>query len=606
MRSCPDQDLTSHNIPGKRIKRLTENWTSIVSLFLLSILLGGVSVASGRTLSASGTGNNSPLYDIGNPNVRDVWVDPVGGSDGNSGESSTAALQTLAEAWNRIPTGLTLSLGYRILLMPGDYPEANLPSSGWMAGRLGTYEFPIILQAANGAHTVRLHGSMDLSDCHYLYMISLDFVTDPGYGGGNVIHVSSSDHILIRDSKLDGFDGSVRAPQETLKINQAQYVYVENCEIAGAFWFPLDFVAVQYGNIVNSRIHNSGDDCMVLKGGTAYFRIEGNEVYDCSVVGFSAGQGTGFDFMVSPWVHYEAYDLKFVNNVLHDIQNAGIAVRGGYNILIAYNTLYRIGIDTGVGASLLLVGQGSRSCDGDGAACELRHEAGGWGPTTVGDGGEWVPNRNVYVYNNIFYNPSPARTMSTHFTISAPATPPTNTNIPSPASSDTNLRIRGNLIWNDGQDLSLGVGDEGQGCQSSNPTCNPSQLLADNVINAVELHLVDPDHGDFRPDSGSTVFTVPTYTIPNFGWDDAPSTPSAPSGDLSNSVPIDRDGATRSSTGPPGAYAGVMFSRSSSTTQNHTSTPIPEFPAPIWVLLALAGTVVLLRVVGHKKGRALL
>ena len=63
--------------------------------------------------------------------------------------------------------------------MAGDYPEDNLPPSGWMAARLGTYEFPIILQAVNGAHTVRLHGSMDINDCHYLYIISLDFVTDP-------------------------------------------------------------------------------------------------------------------------------------------------------------------------------------------------------------------------------------------------------------------------------------------------------------------------------------------------------------------------------------------------------------------------------------------
>jgi hypothetical protein len=107
---------------------------------------------------------------------------------------------------------------------------------------------------------------------------------------------------------------------------------------------------------------------VVLKGGTAYFRIEGNEVYDCGAIGFSAGQGTGFEFMVSPWLHYEAYDLKFVNNVVHDAQNAGMAVRGGYNILLAYNTLFRIGTDADVGAPLLLVGRGSRSCDGDAAA----------------------------------------------------------------------------------------------------------------------------------------------------------------------------------------------------------------------------------------------
>jgi len=350
-------------------------------------------------------------------------------------------------------------------------------------------------------------------------------------------------------------------------------------------------------------IHNSGDDCMVLKGGTAYFRIEGNEVYDCGVIGFSAGQGTGFEFMVSPWLHYEAYDLKFVNNVIHDTRNAGMAVRGGYNILLAYDTLYRVGTDDNVGAPLLLVGQGSRSCDGDAAACQSRHDAGGWGPTTVGDGGEWILDRNIYVYNNIFYNPSPARTMSNHFTVTGTITSPADTNIPSPSASDTNLRIRGNVIWNGPSDLPLGVGDPGQGCQASNPTCNAIQLPADNAINTIEPQLEDPIHGDFRPYPGGTLFTTTTYACPDFGWDEAPPTPRAPPGDLSNSVPNDRDGNMRLPTGPPGAYARTTSSGTSSTTQAHTSTSVPEFSGPVMVpLLTLALAINLLLAVRHKKG----
>ena len=495
-------------------------------------------------------------YDIGSPTLRDEWVNPSGGNDGNSGNSRAQALRSVAEAWNRVPAGITLTAGYRILLVAGDYPESNLPPSGWMASRIGSYQFPIILQAADGAHSARLHGYVNIYDCHYLYLLNLDFMTDLGYGGGgDVVHVASSDHILIRGSKLDGFDGHVRAPQETLKVNQAQFVYVEDSEIAGAFWFPLDFVAVQYGNILNNIIHDSGDDCAVLKGGTAYFRIEGNEIYDCTVIGFSAGQGTGFEYMVSPWLHYEAYDLKFVNNVVHDTQNAGMAVLGGYNILMAYNTLYRIGIDNTVGAALLLVGRGSRGCDGNAAACRSRCDAGGWGPVSVGDDGEWIPNRNVYVYSNIFYNPAPARTMWSHFGIFGPTNPPAYANVPSPALADDNLRIRGNIVWNGPLDLPLGAGDSDEGCQASNPTCNPRQLVADNTINVLKPGLLDPAHGNFRPCLGSTTFRVATYAIPNFSWDDAPTTPRAPPGNLSNSVSIDRDSNTRASTGPPGAYA---------------------------------------------------
>jgi len=559
------------------------SWTLIILVVLVSVIAleSGLTAMTSVQVSpfpSSGFNRASSLtaeaYDIGTPSVQDVWVNPVGGNDGNSGDSRVQALQSLGEAWSRVPTGATLATtGYRILLVAGDYPESNLPATGWMASRWGTYQFPIILQAADGAHSARLHGSLTINDCHYLYIINLDFVTDPGsVGGGNVVQVSSSDHILIRGSKLDGFDGSVRAPQETLKVNQAQHVYVEDSEIAGAFWFPLDFVAVQYGNILNSSLHNAGEDCVVLKGGTAYFRIEGNEIYDCGAIGFSAGQGTGFEFMVSPWLHYEAYDLKFVNNVVHDAQNAGMAVRGGYNILLAYNTLFRIGIDASGGAPLLLVGRGSRSCDGDAAACQSRHDAGGWGPTTVGEGGEWIPNRNVYVYNNIFYNPSPARTMWSHFTIPGPITPPPNTDIPSPSASDANLQIRGNMIWNGPSDLPLGAGDIDQGCQASNPTCNPTQLVADNAINLNEPHLLDPAHGNFRPYPDGALFMVATYAIPDFGWDDAPTTPPVPPGTFSNSVPNDRDGNTRATTGPPGAYTVVTTTTGQQPTTTTTST----------------------------------
>jgi hypothetical protein len=250
-----------------------------------------------------------------------------------------------------------------------------------------------------------------------------------------------------------------------------------------------------------------------------------------------------------------------------------MAVTGGYNILMAYNTLYRVGLDVSVGAPLLLVGHGSRSCDGDAAACQMRHDAGGWGPTTVGEGGEWIPNRNLYVYDNVFYDPSSARTMWSHFTVLGPITPPPNTNIPSPSASDANLRIRGNMIWNGPSDLPLGVGDTDQGCQASNPTCNPAQLVADNAVNLVEPRLLDPAHGNFRPYPSSSLLTVTTYAIPDFSWDDAPTTPGVPPGIFSNSVLNDRDGNMRAPAGPPGAYAVITQQQTTSSISTTSTMP---------------------------------
>jgi hypothetical protein len=495
-------------------------------------------------------------YSIGTPTLKDLWIDPVNGNDSAGGGSRDQALQSVAAAWDRIPSNAGFSdTGYRLMLVSGDYPESLMPSSGWMADRLGTYQFPVVMQSADGPLAAHIHAYLNFFDVKYVYLIGLDFVTDPGYGGGgNVVHIASSDHILIRDCRLNGYDGSVRQPQETFKVNQAQYIYVEDSEFAGAFWFSLDYVAVQYGHIVGSRVHDSGDDGLVLKGGSAYMTVEGNEIYNTGVIGFTAGQGSGFEFMVSPWIHYEAYDLKFVNNIVHDTQNAGMAVRGGYNILMAYNTLYRIGIVGGSGSPMFLANPGARSCDGDSADCQARHDQGGWGSAV--DDGEWIPNKNVYVYNNIFYNPAPVQTLWSHFDIRGPVSPPADTNVPSPALSDDNLRIWGNVIWNGPADMPIGIEDADQGCQASNTSCNETQLRADNSFNTIEPQMVSPSSGDFHPAAASNLLSAATFAIPGFAGNDRPSPPVSPSGNLSNDVADDYTGAARVQSGPPGAYSG--------------------------------------------------
>jgi len=62
-------------------------------------------------------------YDIGNPVLVDIWLDPVYGNDGNDGASRSTALRTLTAAWRRIPAQTTLTEhGYRINILPGELP----------------------------------------------------------------------------------------------------------------------------------------------------------------------------------------------------------------------------------------------------------------------------------------------------------------------------------------------------------------------------------------------------------------------------------------------------------------------------------------------------
>jgi hypothetical protein len=187
--------------------------------------------------------------------------------------------------------------------------------------------------------------------------------------------------------------------------------------------------------------------------------------------------------MVAPWTRFEAYDISFTNNVVHDVQGAGFGVNGGRNVVIANNTLYRVG-----GRSHVIeVGFGSRSCDGDVATCRANLAAGGWGPTAT-DVEVPIPNDGVQIIDNVVLNPDGHRSQWQHFAIAGPRQPPAGTNVPAPARADMNLRIAGNIIWNGSAAQELGVED----------AALAAAIRGNNVINRVRPALVDPARGDYR------------------------------------------------------------------------------------------------------------
>lgn len=479
-------------------------------------------------------------YDIGTPVLQDIWVDPVAGNDANSGAARASALRTLTAAWGRIPDSADagpITTGYRIQLVAGVYPEANFPNY-WEA-RHGTYTFPIILNSVDGPGAAQLRGNVNVFDVHYFYLLGLEIVND-----GDVFHCEQCRYLLIREAHLDGGDRSAR---ETVKVNQSQHVYIEASDIHGAHDNPIDFVAVQYGHLLGNRVHDAGDWCAYVKGGSAFLNIEGNEFFNCSNGGFTAGQGTGFEWMTNPWLHYEAYAIRIVNNVVHHTVGAGLGVNGGYQILLAHNTLYQVGERSHLFEAVF----GLRSCDGNRTDCAANNAAGGWGNDVVGGEGEPIPNHDVYFINNLIVNSDGYRTGWQHFAIYGPRTPAAGTNIPTPAQTDTNLRIHGNVIWNGPTDWPLGVGDR-QGCQPTNPACNAEQLAAENAINTVEPQLVDPLMGNFRLANPADL-PLPV-AIPDFpAWQSF--TPPVIGATLPVMVPVDYAGQLRSAGNLVGAYA---------------------------------------------------
>jgi hypothetical protein len=451
----------------------------------------------------------SGFYDPGTPAVTDLWVDPLNGDDSADGLSAANALRSLDAAWRKIPMGQALGTGYRIRLQPGEYSEQDMPN--YWESRYGSYESPVIVQGqGNEPGQVILRGHVNVFDSRYIYFENLSIITP-----GDAFHCEQCNHLLIRNVILYS-----EGAWELVKVNQSQYVFIENSDLGGAQDNTIDFVAVQYGHILHNHIHDAGDWCAYVKGGSAYLRIEANHIYNCGTGGFTVGQGTGFQFMTAPWLTYEAYDIRVVNNIINNTDGAGLGVNGGYNILLAHNTLYNVGRRSH-GIEVVF---GMRSCDGQPGEpgrerCQQYLDAGGWGTTEV-DSGEnhiHIPNKNVFIYNNILYNPAGTRSEYQHFAIYGPRENLISSNVPL-AVSDANLQIKGNLIWNGDESLPLGIEESGQGCQPANPACNAAQIRAENSINRLQPQFLDPENHDFTI-VGDWLLKHIGYTIPDFAWE---------------------------------------------------------------------------------------
>jgi parallel beta helix pectate lyase-like protein len=487
-------------------------------------------------------------YDMGNPTVTEIYLDPVSGNDGNDGSSRTTGLKTLKAAWAKIPSSAQLTSGYRIKILPG---VVSCPGycNNYLAQKNGTSNFPIIMIAADGRGTATIQGGLNVFSVNYLYLLDLNIEAGNGVGAfsNNVLHFEKVNNLLMRGLKVTGLNPGEF--QEVVKANQCQNIYLEDSDISGCGSTGVDFFAVQRGHIVNNRIHHAGTYGMYLKGGSGYFRIEANEIYDAAF-GFGAGEGSNISYLVPPYFHYEVYDIKFVNNVIHDIPGPGIVVSGGYNILFAYNTFYKVAYSQAPTYGMLTLGYGIRICnDPTGASCKQMTDQGAWGASTPQDSSisYVIPNRNVFIYNNVFYNPAPLQTTYGHFVIYAPkAKPAPFLNMPDNLSTDQNLQIKGNVIWNGPGNQQLGIELGDRGCQASNPTCNATQLQADNTINTVEPRLSNPEAGDFHLAQDCN---AKSFAIPDFTWDEPVA-----AGNLSNSVREDRDWHARTQDKPQGAY----------------------------------------------------
>lgn len=461
-------------------------WVRHVTVALALGLVGALTLALTQAPSAQAA---APLV---------LHVSPTG----RDGAAATAAdpLRTVSEAWQRIPRGTPLTRGVTIALAPGVYPDSSLPN--YWENRHGTANAPILLTTSGAPRTSELRGDLNLYDIDHLRIEGLRIVT-----AGDVLHCEQCGHVTVSQSVLDG-RGSAR---ETYKANQSHDLVVVNSLLRGAQENALDFVAVQRASITRSVFADAGDWCAYVKGGSVDIEVRGNEFRNCSTGGFVAGQGTGLEWMVAPWLTYEATNVTFAGNYIHDTEGAAFGVNGGRNVVMENNVATRVGTRSHV----LEVALGLRSCDGNAAKCAEFLTQGAWGTTALfGEVEAFIPNRDVTIRNNRIVNPTGVQSRWQHLEISAPRTNTGPAVGPSPARTDEGLRITGNVIRNGGAAMELGI-DESRVCRSDNPTCSISQIRRDNDINgaaAVPVPTTVP--GGVMPGPGGDPTQPPAPTAP--------------------------------------------------------------------------------------------
>ncbi|MDP4220833.1 MAG: right-handed parallel beta-helix repeat-containing protein [Bacteroidota bacterium] len=487
-------------------------------------------------------------YPIGNPILTEIWVDPSNGSDApGRGATRALALRSVIRAWALVPKDAPLNnTGYHIMLAPGVYSLDSVPSI--FESAFGTSDYPIIFEAADDTGSV-VFPSVAVSNCQFVYFLNITILASQE---SYVSSFRTSDHILLRHCRLSSSDSI--AAQYGASLYQCQHIYFEHSEFMRSAGSSIDFYATQYGHVRDCRIHDFGGEGVLLRGGTAYFTIEENTIHDGVMGGitcWASDTTRGLDNMILPWLHYEIYDIKCFNNIIHHTQHSGFSCSGGFNILFAFNTLYQTGMQT----ALVQLSQAKRACSVDRDFGHELIDSGAWGTwyryvDRADSDLAPIPNKNIYIYNNLFYNSPDSASAVSHFIVAGPVTPLAfNAVCPRPSLADDNVRIKGNIIWN-GKSEALGI-DENSGCAASNPTCNASQLYHDNLINAAEPRFIGAAYGNFHPRPGSIVYTISkTVSIPDFSWTGLPPKPQEPAGVISNSIVFDKDSVRRNQSFP--------------------------------------------------------
>jgi hypothetical protein len=431
----------------------------------------------------------------GAPAAVELFVDPEAGDDGADGRTRETAMRTLEAVFARASTGDLATSAVRLRLGPGTLPAARL------SGRRGTRETPLFVEGE-----ATLAGPIELDEVRDVYVDGLALVAD----GTPAITCRGCEEVLLRGLRVDH-----RGDGPAVEVARSLDVFAEDLDVRSSGGIGLDWIANRHGHIVGNRVTGAGTGIRV-RAGSAFLRVEGNDVVG-GVAGYAVGPASDVSEMASPFIHYEAYGVRFVNNLGRSLAGSAATVHGGYDVLVAYNTFHTVA----AGAALFEIGPAGRACARV-TDCASHEAAGGLVAP--------VPSRHVFVFDNLVLDPPSAGAVAAHLKVEAP--------------DDADVQFQGNVV---------AAAPEVPVLALDGPP-SAAEVAARNAINTVRPVLADPEAGDLRLGETGWLASVVTYPPPPFVWDDRPARPPVPEGDTDNAVPRTRSGSARPTRGNPGAY----------------------------------------------------
>jgi hypothetical protein len=141
-----------------------------------------------------------------------------------------------------------------------------------------------------------------------------------------------------------------RAVEACIKGSQGKNVYIEDSDLHGAGEVSggdemamevLDFVGVNGGHVVRTRIHSGPTVLVMLKGGTSDLLLAFNEIYDQRPSGDAAiqvGQWTTPEFFQPRTADHEAERVVAYANFVHDVGGPFFAFQGAHDCAAIHNT----------------------------------------------------------------------------------------------------------------------------------------------------------------------------------------------------------------------------------------------------------------------------